>query len=237
MSAIEKMLSKIDVHSKKGITYYTAATIFLMICIFSHVFFYSFTEDLVKSSVIFLAIAAICTAAIEIILFSYDPLYNSKSQNAYVTTFRMYWPSLYFSKKYNISEDKAKFIWFSIFNEWESPSHPKHSDWKRTLKRGFWCRYIIYMYYISSFLIFASISIALIQLLLVYEFKVDLTFGKGYGNKVLFIIGMLLWVFLLKKVNNPDPENMTGALKNYAEANKMNIEYAENIFAQKIKSL
>ena len=82
---------------------------------------------------------------LRLLLFSADLLYyGDPEKNKYVKAFQMYWPSRHLASKFNFPQEDASFYWFDkFFSTWDNPDHPRNSQWKRTLIRGYSCRFTL----------------------------------------------------------------------------------------------
>lgn len=51
-------------------------------------------------------------------------------------------PSMKIQAHYQCPKNEADALWFGFFNPWEDPKHPRHEYWRRTLERGYQCRFL-----------------------------------------------------------------------------------------------
>jgi hypothetical protein len=85
-------------------------------------------------------------------IFSQDRL--ATGRNRYAEFFRQLLPSRYLAQELQCGQNIANEIWFSVFNTWRSPDHPRHSQWLSTFRRTYSCRFV---YYLQRWLLGASL--------------------------------------------------------------------------------
>jgi hypothetical protein len=217
-------IKQIDIYSKRGLEGFTAFIILISSYFFSKVFIiplkliqgWSFWEFNIITFIIFYLI--------KLMLFSSDNLYYSEpSNNSYARAFQKYWPSKYITKKFNLNEVEANNYWFAIFNKWKKPDHPQHSQWIRTLRRGYRCRFIYYCIKFSGFLIIISIAFLLTYLFVLKDYT-------NFKSQMLFIAIVLMFYIILRFTNRTSLDNLTGVWRQYKEINLFHIQYIDENF-------
>ena len=65
--------------------------------------------------------------------------------------FRDQYPSVLIRRHYNVSQGKADFLWFGLFNRWDAPTHPRHNFYWFTVHRSHACRFIFHARWLLIF--------------------------------------------------------------------------------------
>lgn len=226
-----KVMDRVSPYSKRGLEGLTALVILIFSMVFSHIFIIplSLLENL-PNWFLYLTIFVIFCMLV-LFLFSSDILYyGDPKKNRYVRAFQEYWPSKHISKEFNLEQDEASHYWFeNFFNTWRDPNHPRHSQWERTLRRGSACRFVYYCIKFFEILLWISVSITLLQEVLFKKLQIEVFLSNiGLGWKIFFIILITLLYVFIRATNRTSPEKLTGAWRQYAEINKMHIQWIDD---------
>jgi len=166
-----------------------------------------------------------------LLLFSSDILYyENPEKNKYAKAFQLHWPSKYIAQKFGLSQQNASFYWFEkLFNTWKEPNHPRHSQWERTLKRGYACRFVYYCIRFFEILLCISIIATVVQEVAFKKFQIEFFQSNiGLKWKISFIILIALLYIFIRVTNRTSPGKLTGVWRRYAEINKMHIQWIED---------
>ena len=235
----QKLTGKIDIETRKGLMQLTTVVVLLEGVLFAHLFIipYTFFGDWKDYSIYI--ILPIIFYILKILLFGSDDLYYGDPQkNKYASAFQKSLPSKYIEKKFNIDSNRASAIWFEkCFNPLKDPKHPRHEQRKRTLSRGFTCRFIYYFIKTMEYIILLSISVLVLQEIApILSFKFlnwSLEFLKldvGLTGRIVFIVSNIFLLLITKKRNNPDVNNITGVWKRFDEINNLHINWIDETY-------
>ncbi|MCK4828126.1 hypothetical protein KA005_71010, partial [bacterium] len=153
------LLVKIDITSKRGLRFFTAVVILVPAILFIHLFVVPLSEEYLRSSWIVYLLGYIILTLLEFIIFSSDTLYERHDRiSRYAKAFQLHWPSNYVAEKFKVPQKKADYCWFQhVFNHWQDSSHPMNQQHKRTLRRGYSCRFVYYFVKFLEFLMAISV--------------------------------------------------------------------------------
>jgi hypothetical protein len=228
---IGKLLSIIRPESKSLIEAVTIILIIVFSLIFSHIFIIplDFLRAL-PNWMVYIGVAVL----FYIVKFSlYDKLYyGNPDKDKYVRAFQLYWPSTHLSKKFNISKKDAFYYWYEkLFNKWRAPNSERHSQYLRSLRRGYACRFIFYTLKYFKYLLIVSIILTSLQLAksLFYpklnSYLSWINIKLGWACTFIAIIACLY--LFIRMSNKPDPANLKGVWQRYAEINEMHTKWID----------
>ena len=238
MTAVNQLLAKligiINPESKEGLEALTALLILVFSLAFCYIFIIPFNLfDNWPEWLLYLVVIAIFYL-LKFFLFSSDILYyGNPGKNKYVKAFQTYWPSKHIATKFNLSQEDAEFYWHeNLFNTWREHNHPRHSQWERTLRRGYACRLVYYCIHFFGILLWISISVTLLQEILSQRLQMQVFASDiSLGWKLGFIIFVALLYILIRLTNKTSPDNLTGVWRRYAEINQMHIKWIDGNIA------
>lgn len=183
--------------------------------------------------ILYLAGPAILGMA-KIILASTDRLtYADASRHKYARAFQTHWPSKHLASKFGLSDEDATYYWFEgLFNSWRDEEHPRHGQWKRTLRRGYACRFVYHCIVLSRILLLLSIVLVALSALAktfpdvppLRIFVVD----NGLTERIGFTMALGVTYATLSLMNRTSPENLTGVWRRFAEINQMHIRWIDD---------
>lgn len=223
----------INIYTKRGLICLTALFILVFALFFCFIFLVPLNLLEVWPDWLLYLVVFVIFFMLQIVLFSRDVLYyGDPRKNRYAKAFQMYWPSKYIATKFHLSQKDASFYWFEkYFNAWRNSKHPRHSQWERTLRRGYSCRFVYYSLKFFEILLAISIGATLIQEIVSKLFRVPIsTTGMRLWWRVIFILFIVLLYAIVRVSNRASPSKLTGVWKRYAEINQMHIKWIdENI--------
>lgn len=168
---------------------------------------------------------------ITILVFSDDVLYYGCPNNKYVKAFQSNWPSKHIAEKFSISQKDASYYWLeNFFNKWANPKHPRNVQYKRTLQRGYECRFIYYCIKFLNILVIFSISIVILTEIVFprIPFFADIRYDVQVNSAIPFILLIVFVNILLRIGNKTKPDKLTGVWKRFEEINKMHIKWIDD---------
>lgn len=227
---IGKLLDMASPYSRRGLEGLTALVILTFSLIFCHIFIIplSFFETWPKW-LLHLVIFVIFYL-LRFFLFSGDKLYyGNPEKDKYVRAFQMYWPSKLIATKFNMSMEDAKFHWFETFNTWKNKDHPRHSQWERTMRRGYACRFVYYCIKFFEVLLWVSVLVTSLQEVLLRKFKMQIFISEvSLEWRIGFIIFVVLFYITIRLTNKTSPTDLIGVWRRFAEINKMHRAWIDN---------
>ncbi len=228
-----EVIKRVSPYSKRGLEGLTILVILIFSLVFSHIFIISL--NLFRNCpnwLLYLGVFAIFYLLI-VLIFSSDILYyGDPKNNEYSKAFQLHWPSKHIAQRFNLPQDKASYYWFEkFFNTWRDPSHQRHSQWERTLRRGYACRLVYHCIKFFEILLWISIPLILLQEILSKRFQIEVFLSNiSLGWKIFFIMIVILLYVSMRATNRTSPEKLTGVWRRYTEINKMHIQWIdENI--------
>jgi len=248
MNGNNKLLDKIDniisPESKSGLEGLTAILILVFSLIFSHIFIIPL--NILANFPNWIVYIGVCTIfyMLKLLLFSSDKLYyGDPNKNKYVKAFQLHWPSKHIAKKFSIPLDDAFYYWYEkLFNTWRNPSHERHCQYVRSLRRGYSCRFVFYSLRFFEVLLWISFPLTLLQLSkeisALKSDKLLFWMNINLGGAIAYILFVLIFYILIRGSNKTNPTNLGGVWRRYDEINKMHIKWIdENIDSiEKLKS-
>lgn len=234
MDVIKQFIDSVGISSKAGLRALTALVVLAFSFMFCHLFIVSL-DILAGTPEWLLCLISYALFQVIQILLPDKLYYGDPEKDKYVKAFQMYWPSRYLAQKFGLKEKDASYYWFeNFFNAWENPDHPRHTQWKRTLRRGYSCRFIYYCTKFFEILIIVSIMLALIQESLAQLFKMEIFTSKvSLFWRIGFILFVVFLYLVIRIFNRVSPSNLGGVWKRFAEINRMHIEWVD----ENVKSL
>lgn len=89
-------------------------------------------------------------AGIGAILITYQDVLATGSFRA-AQFFRAQYPSAFIRARYNVSQGKADYLWFGLFNPWGQPAHPRNLFYWYTIQRSHASRFIFHARWLLIF--------------------------------------------------------------------------------------
>lgn len=170
------------------------------------------------------------------ILYSGDP-----TKNKYVRAFQANLPTNYIVEEFNVEMPEAKSLWYNIFNKWKSEDHAMHSNWKKSLERGFKCR-MVYLIIITFRFMFWVSTITTLTIFLINRFEIkfnnqsiDSYFATHSNYTPMIIYSFIcLAVFLtFLFINYPKKNKPRGCFLRFNEMNESNIDWLKRNISNK----
>lgn len=232
----EQLVGILSLESREGLELLTALVIVVFSLVFAHIYIVPLTVfDNWPVLLQFLAVL-VTTGIVRVLLAATDRLtYGDPKTDKYAKAFQRYWPSGHIATKFGLSREDATRYWYQgVFNKWSDPSHPRHSQWARTLRRGYACRFVYHSTMLLQILLLASGGLTLLALLarafpclsVMNAFATD----DGLGWRLAFIVLMSILYLVVRLTNRTSPENLGGVWRRFGEINQMHIKWIdENI--------
>jgi hypothetical protein len=229
MEQLKEIANKSNISSASGLIATTALFILMHSILFSVLFVGSWIPNVMPEYALGV-FTYVVFLTIEIVLVSSDTLYyGNPSKNRYARAFQKGFPSKHIAGRFHLSKEEAKFYWFSIFNSWANKEHPLHEQWKRTLRRGYSCRFI---YYVIRFLEILSLSCVAVTLLSFVTFGFTGTNLNVLETRFLiqyvFTAYVLLLYLVIRLANRTVPGHLTGVWRRFAEINHLHIQWIDH---------
>ena len=168
-------------------------------------------------------VGAAILAVVQILLASTDPLQYGSGK--YSSFFQSQFPSVHIQARLGVSPVEARQRWFSVFNQWEQSTHPNHRFHVTALTRGFECRAIYYLQWLSirvGALAFLAVGI-LASLTWLADVRLpeyySLTNSALVAPRVIYPLAMFALYLYLSRTNQPDPDNPSGVWRKWKEIN------------------
>lgn len=229
----DKVIDMVSPDSRKGLEGLTALVVLALVLIFCHIFIIPLNLFENWPNLVLYLAAFVIFYVVRVLLFSSDVLYyGDPERNRYAKAFQMYWPSRHLASRFKLSQEDASFYWFEkVFNGWADPSHPRNSQWRRTLIRGYSCRFVYYCVKFLEILLWISLGVTLLHEIVPRLFGIDVLMTSiSLGWRIGFLVFVALLYIVTRSTNRTSPTNLTGVWRRYAEINKMHIRWIdENI--------
>jgi hypothetical protein len=172
-------------------------------------------------------------AVIRVMLASTDTLlYGDSTADKYTRAFQANLPSRYIADKFGISKQDAEFYWYEgLFNRWSDPKQPRHSQWARTLRRGYACRFVYHTLVLLKVLIVLSTVLTLLVAvsMVVPALCMLHTVGpeSGLGERISFIVVLLVFYLFVRLTNRTSPQHPSGVWRRFAEINQLHAKWID----------
>jgi hypothetical protein len=210
---------------------YQLATASIIILSYLGIFFsFFYSEIIIRIQLLIdyfyaiIVVFLVITLFLKNLLFSHDELYQGDpDKDHYIKAFQYYWPSNYISEKFNITKKEASYIWFSkYFNCWKG-----NDLWKKTLQRGFCCRYNYYLIKQQKYLISIIVFFILLHILLLYFPNLITGFSFSIIGGIIYLVFLCIHFskIHLKKIDVP--HNLKGPWKKFQEINEMHHRFID----------
>jgi len=197
------------------IKYISSAFVLISTIAFVHLFIRPISLDI--ESLFNTSIAAIIIAAIEILIFSHDALYSG--DNKFSKVFREHFPSEHIADKFNINTKIATYLWLNkVFNKWENKENKHHQQWKRTLSRGYMCRFVYIIRKTCCYFVIGSIILMSLDIIIYKIFSYELpAHNIKIEDKIIFIIFASIFWSIVGMTNSIKKKN--GVFERFNEIN------------------
>ena len=209
----------------------TSLIILVLIFSFAYVFFGVLIKDNgIASSALLIVFFLLIKEAIS----DKDVLYSGNpDKNKYTKAFQEKLPTKYIIQEYNVEMGEAKTLWYSVFNKWKNKEHEMHSNWKKSLERGFKCRMVYFI--IVSFRFMFWLSLIFTSILYVinhFDIKTKVNVLDKYFESHTDYSGMITYssicfltfiTFLI--INYPTKNKSRGCFLRFNEMNELNANW------------
>jgi hypothetical protein len=232
---MEPELPKVlSISTKEGLQALSALTILLGGLAFSLVFIRPLVipENMPLQLVTYVAFPVLA-GVVMVLLDATDTLTRGDpKKNRYARAFQSYWPSRHLATKFKLTDEEAEYLWFyGLFNQWRDSDHPLHSQWVRTLQRGYACRFVYHCIVLTKFLGICAVLLLSLELLHRafpgWSVLTLFTAQSGLGARISALLAMVAIYFSINYWNNPSPEKLSGAWRAYSEINRMHIKWID----------
>ena len=226
---MKDLLSKIDITSKRGLQFFTAVAILVPAIFFIHLFIVPLTEEYLKSYWLSYPLGYIILTFLQFIIFSTDTLYERHDRiSKYAKAFQVHWPSNYVAEKFKVPQEKADYCWFQhVFNHWQDSSHPMNQQYKRTLRRGYSCRFVYYFVKFLEFLIVISVVTFIAWRALETLYPQHIKIEQNMFGQVIFIVVIAVLYIVMTRGNSVNLSRLKGVWYQYGEINKMHRQWID----------
>jgi len=230
MEQLKELTSRSGISSKRELIAATALFILIHSVAFSVLFVGSWTSSVLPEYVGY-PLIYIIFLTIEIVLASSDTLYyGDPTKSRYARAFQEHFPSKHLARKFHLKEREAQHYWFNdIFNVWANPQHPHHDQWKRTISRGYSCRFIYYVIRFLEILLAACVAMILLQTVSSYliDGRVSLL-NVEFFSKYAFTLCVVVLYLVIRLTNRTSRGHLTGVWRRFAEINQLHIEWIDH---------
>jgi uncharacterized membrane protein len=163
-----------------------------------------------------------------------DVLYSGNpDKNKYTKAFQEKLPTKYIIQTYGVEMSEAKTLWYNVFNKWKNEEHEMHSNWKKSLERGFKCRMVYFI--IISFRFMFWISLVFTSIIFTFnhfDIKTNIGFIDNYFKNHSNYSGMITYILICFVVfiafliiNYPSKNKSRGCFLRFNEMNELNINW------------
>lgn len=226
---IDKLFDLINTETKQGIEFLTASLYLVISLLFTHFFiapmevFKTIPEYLLYPAVFILLYS------LKFFLYSSDILYDGDPEkNIYAKAFQAKLPSKFLVKKYKLSESRSKYIWYEkFFNQCSDPKHYRHSQWKRSFKRGYSCRAVFHTIKFLELIIVTSIIVLIVKFVVsIIPYNLGSINIKLQGQ-LTFLLVLFLIYFAIRIRNRTNERYLSGVWKQFEEINEINTQWIQ----------